>query len=318
MVDNVDKKILFELERNSRIPDTQLAKLVRKSKDAVRYRIKKFEEEKIIKNYKTWIDYSKLGFRTATIYLTIMNFPEKKKELIDSLKKDSRVYWYGIAEGVWNVGITYFIKSNNDLFEIKNELLTKHKGLIIDMKFTSLASVSASEKSFLVNSKAKFVTFTEDIENNRLDGVGEKVLKELYWNSKINLAELSFRCKSSVDIVRKRMRDFEKLGIIVRYTVEIDYSKLGYTLYKAFIYLGSYTKKELQGIMDYCEGSKKIINVVKQIALWDLELIIFAESFEDYTKVINDLTEIYPKLFKKIETAIMSKDVIFPCKEVGF
>ena len=40
-IDNIDKRILFELDKNSRIPDVQLAKRVGKSKEAVRYRIKK-------------------------------------------------------------------------------------------------------------------------------------------------------------------------------------------------------------------------------------------------------------------------------------
>jgi len=53
--------------------------------------------------------------------------------------------------------------------------LTKHKGLIIDMKFTSLASVSASDKSFLVNSKSRFVTFTEEVSNLKVDEIGKKV-----------------------------------------------------------------------------------------------------------------------------------------------
>lgn len=318
MIDSIDKRILFELERNARIPDTQLAKKVKKSKDSVRYRIKKLEDEGVIKNYKTWIDCSKLGYRTSTIYLTILNFPEKKKELIERLKQDKRVYWYGVAEGVWNIGITYFIKSNNDLFEIKNDLLTKYKDLIVDLKFTSLASVSASEKTFLIDEESSFKTFTEEVEHLELDSVGKKALSLLYTNSKINLAELSDKCNSTVDIVRKRMRDYEKSGVIVRYTIEIDYSKLDYEIYKAFIYLGSYSKTDIKNLMTYAEQSNKIINVVKQIAPWDFELIIFTENFKDYTKTISDLTAINPKIFKKIETSIMEEDVIFPCDEVCF
>ena len=76
----------------------------KKSKDAVRYRIKKLEEEKIIRGYRTWIDYSKIGYRTSTIYLNLINLPEKRKKLIEDLKKDKRVYWlvlqreFGILE----------------------------------------------------------------------------------------------------------------------------------------------------------------------------------------------------------------------------
>jgi Lrp/AsnC family leucine-responsive transcriptional regulator len=318
MVDNIDKRILFELEKNARIADTQLAKIVKKSKDSVRYRIKKLEDEGIILNYKTWVDASKFGYRTSTIYLTTLNVSEKKEELLASLKKDKFVYWYGVAEGVWNIGITYFIKSNNDLFEIKNNLLTKYKDFIVDVKFTSLASVSTHEKTFLVNETSTLKTFTEKTEDLELDEIGKKVLSLLYTNSKMNLAEIADKCSSTVDIVRKRMKDYEKQGIIVRYTIEIDYEKLGIEIYKAFVYLASFTKTDLKNLMTYFEKSKKIINIVKQIAPWDFELVIFTENFKDYTNVLSDLTKLNPKIFKKIETSIMSEDVIFPCGEVCF
>ncbi|MDP2628295.1 MAG: AsnC family transcriptional regulator [Nanoarchaeota archaeon] len=315
MLDNVNKRILFELERNARISDSALARIVGKSKDSIRYRIKKLEDEKIILGYRTWIDYSKLGYRTSTIYLNLINLPEKRKKLIEELKKDKRVYWLGVAEGVWNIGVTYFIKSNEDLFKIKGEILTKYKELIIDSRLTSLASVSVHEKNFLVNEKSSFITFTEGIENYELDEIEKKILKELYNNSKINLSDLEFKTKSTLDIVRSRMKKLEKLGIIIRYTIYINYKKIGYELYKTFIYLSSYSKEEIENILKYSEKSEKIINVVKQIAPWDFEFIIFAENFEDYLNTINNLTAINPKAFKKFETAIMSEDIIFPCNE---
>jgi len=316
MLDKTDKRILFELERNSRIPDTQLAKKVNKSKDSVRYRITKLEEKRIIKNYKTWIDYSKLGFRTSTIYLSTLNMPEKKQALINSLKKDKRVYWYGIAEGVWNIGITYFIHSNQDLINIKNELASKYKDFITNLTITSLAGVSVHEKTFLIDEPSKFTSFTEETQNIKLDAIEKDILKHLYFDSKINLATLSDKCKSTVDIIRGRIKKLEKQGIIIRYTIEIDYHKIGYELYKAFVYLANYTPKEIQSMMNYTEKSNKIINVVKQIAPWEFELILFVNNFQDYLQTINKLTETNPQIFKKIETAIMSEDVIFPCGEV--
>ncbi len=318
MLDNIDKRILFELEKNARITDSALAKIVKKSKDSVRYRIKKLEEEKIITGYRTWIDYSKLGYRSSTIYLNLINIPEKKEKLIQEIKKDKRVYWIGVAEGVWNLGITYFIRSNNDLFNIKSELLSKYRDLIVDSRITSLASVATHEKTFFINEESSFVTFTEDIENYNLEDIEKKILKELYNDSKINLSDLAFNTKSTLDIVRSRIKKLENLGIIIRYTIYIDYRKIGYELYKTFIYLGSHTKEEIQSVMRYAEKSDKIINVVKQIAPWDFEFIIFAKSFEEYTNTINELTKTNPKMFKKFETSIMSEDIIFPCKEVYF
>ncbi len=318
MLDKADKRILFELERNARITDSAIAKIVRKSKDSVRYRIRKLEEQKVILGYRTWIDYSKLGYRTSTIYLNIINLPEKKDKLLQELKKDKRVYWLGVAEGVWNMGITYFIKSNEELFELKNELLSKYKDLIVDSKITSLASVSVHEKTFLVNEASSFITFTEEVGNYELDTIEKRILKELYNNSKANLSDIAFKTNSTIDIVRGRMKKLEKLGIIIRYSIYINYQKIGYELYKSFIYLGSHDKEEFKEIINYSEKSEKIINIVKQIAPWDLELVIFAKNFEDYLLTIDELTKTNPKLFKRFETSIMSEDIIFPCNEVNF
>ncbi len=318
MLDNVDKRILFELERNSRITDSALAKLVKKSKDSVRYRINKLEKENIILGYRTWIDYSKLNYRTSTIYLNLINIPEKKKKLIEDLKKDKRTYWVGVAEGVWNIGVTYFIKSNEELFEIKNELLSKYRDLIVESKVTSLASVSVHEKTFLVNEKSSFITFTEDVKDYTLEEIEKRILIELYNNSKINLSDLAHKTKTTIDIVRSRMKKLEKMGVIVRYSIYINYKKIGYEIYKSFIYLASYDKEEINSIINYAEKSDKIINIVKQIAPWDLEFIIFTRNFEEYLETIDNLTKINPKLFKKFETSIMSEDIIFPCDKVNF
>jgi DNA-binding Lrp family transcriptional regulator len=317
-IDKIDKKILFELEKNARIPDVKLARIIGKSKDTVRYRIKRLEKLKVITGYRTWIDIARLGYRASTIYLKILNLPEEKKKLINDILNDKRVYWFGIAEGVWNIGITFFIKSNDELFNIKNSILSKYDNLIIDSIITDLVNVSVHEKIFLVKEKSSLITFTEDFEKIEIDEIDKKVLSELYTDSRANLAYIAYKNKTSVDIVRNRIKKLEKLRIIIRYTICLDYQQLGYEFYKSFIYLNSHDDQEIKSMLKYAEQSDKIINMVKQVAPWDFEFIIFARSFKEYNDTISELTEKFPKNIKKIESATMSLDVIFPCKKLIF
>jgi len=141
-LDQIDKRILFELERNARIPDVQLAKIIKKSKDAVRYRIKRLEEQKVITGYKTWIDLAKLGFTSCTLYLTLLNIPQKKEKLVNFIKGNPRTYWVGVAEGAWNIGVSYFVRSPRELFDMKHLLISQFKDIILDIKITSFVSVS--------------------------------------------------------------------------------------------------------------------------------------------------------------------------------
>jgi len=317
-LDKVDKRILFELERNARMPDVKLAKLVGKSKDAVRYRTQRLEKEGVIVAWKTWIDMAKIGYRSSTIYLTLMNLPNKRKKLLAELKNDKRTYWIGVAEGVWNIGVTYFVKSTQELFEIKNGLLSRYSDLIIESKIASLVSVSVHEKTFLAKQKSSLITFTEGVENIKLDEISKNILRGLYFNSRENIATLAERYKTTVDIIRSRIKKMEEQGVIIRYTTQIDYQKIGYGLYKSFIYLKSFNKKQFDEMLRYAEESDKIINIVKQIAPWDIEFIVFTKNFQDYNHVVNEFTEKFSKIIKKIETSTMSEDIIFPCKTLVF
>ena len=315
-LDTIDKRILFELEKNARLADVKLAKIVGKSKDAVRYRIRRLEEEGIIQGWKTWIDFSKLGYSTPTIYLRLVNLPEKKQKLINEIRKDPFVYWVGVAEGAWNIGVTYFVKSNQDLFERKNDLLARYSDLIIDCHVTTLVSVSIHEKTFLASEKSSLLTFTEETEHLELDALSKKILHELYFDSRKNIATIAEKLHTTVDMVRLRMRKLEEQKVIIRYTVAIDYQKIGYEFYKASVYLKSFDTKTIDAMMKYAQESKVIINIVKQIAPWDIEFVLFARSFKEYNDAIGAFTTHFKHAVKKIDTAIMSEDIIFPCAKM--
>ena len=70
-LDLKDRKILYELDLNARQTLTQIGKKVGLKKDVVSYRMKKLQDEGIIKNYYTVIDAYKLGY---TLYRYYINF----------------------------------------------------------------------------------------------------------------------------------------------------------------------------------------------------------------------------------------------------
>ncbi len=313
-LDQVDKRIIFELEKNARITDVKLAKLVGKSKDAVRYRIKKLVEEKIITGYKTWIDFAKLGYQTCTFYLNLLNLPTKKEKLIQEIKSDKKVYWLGLAEGAWNIGVSYFVKSNEEIFSIKHNLISRYGEIILDLNVTNLVSVSVHEKNFLIEEKTSLTTFTEKVENRDLDKIDMAILKELYWEANKNVVDIAGNINTTIDIVRHRMKNFEQEKIIIRYSACIDYHKLGYEFYKSFVYLKKVDSSVLARIETHIKNSDIMINLVRQIASWDLEIVSFARNFAEYDQTIGDFTKEFAENVKKIETATMGEDIIFPCK----
>ena len=117
-LDLYDKKILFELDVNARIPTSNIAKKLKKSKQFVDYRIKKLEENKIIVRYNTVIDYSRLGFTSIRVYFKYQNItPQQQKELEENLIKDKEVWWLVTVEGPIDVGYATAVRNILDFYK---------------------------------------------------------------------------------------------------------------------------------------------------------------------------------------------------------
>ena len=77
-MDNIDKKILEELQKNSSQPLSELSKKVGLSNTPCWNRIKKLEEEKIIKSKSIIIDNKKINLPiTVFLSISIQNHTEK-------------------------------------------------------------------------------------------------------------------------------------------------------------------------------------------------------------------------------------------------
>ena len=82
-IDLKDRKILYELDLNCRQSNSQIGKKVGLTRDVVAYRIKRMEDEGVIKGYWTAINTFKLGYNVFRIYINFQYVStEKRKEII--------------------------------------------------------------------------------------------------------------------------------------------------------------------------------------------------------------------------------------------
>ena len=73
-IDDIDKNILKELAKNSRLSMSELGRRVNLSSPSVAERVRQMESFGVIKKYTTMIDYTKLGFPIQCIIeVTVKN-----------------------------------------------------------------------------------------------------------------------------------------------------------------------------------------------------------------------------------------------------
>jgi Lrp/AsnC family leucine-responsive transcriptional regulator len=321
MLDKTDLRILYELDLNCRIAETRLAKIVGKSKEAVRYRIKNLNQAGIIKGYSMFFDVAKLGFEGYKIYLKVREV-ELKQKFVQELKSRPDIFWLSMGDGAWDIAVTFLSKNITEFYNKKNELYSKYKDLVLLETDASLVEGMIFPKKFLLggeeNLQAKPAFLLSNSPEIGVDLLERRLLGLLLKNSRAKLVELAEMCDTSIEVVRNRIKRMEEKGIIQRYSAELDYRKLGMEFYKAFLYTQGLTAKIEKRIYEMARKHPNVLTYIKTIAPWSIELEIMAENYAHYNKIINQIRCEFSDVLTNVESANMATWHEFPAKQAIF
>jgi Lrp/AsnC family leucine-responsive transcriptional regulator len=122
--DEKDKKIAQLLHKDARITLMDIAIKTKVPVDTVKYRIKKMEQNKIIKRYRLILNPSKLGYNRFEIFLRCTNLSDKVvNRFREYAKQNHHVEYFSKCTGSWDIEMTVHFKTNtklrNFILEIK-------------------------------------------------------------------------------------------------------------------------------------------------------------------------------------------------------
>ncbi|WP_434731312.1 Lrp/AsnC family transcriptional regulator [Thermogladius sp. KZ2Tp1] len=121
MVDEVDLKIIDKLLKNARSTYSEIAREIGLSDVAVMKRVRKLEQEGVIKKYTAIVDPWKLGYSKVSI--TGVNVePDKLFNVIEELKKRDYVKHLVVTSGDHNVIALIFARSSEEMIKIHDEI----------------------------------------------------------------------------------------------------------------------------------------------------------------------------------------------------
>jgi len=308
-LDKADRRILFELDKNCRIPSIKLARIVHKSRQAVDYRINNLIKEGIILGFQTAINPHKMGYRLYKVYLKLKNIPYEKEKLLEYLESSAIVYWMGECSGTWDLIFGVFTKDDYGFFEFKNQVISDFGNIIIESYGEMLIDVKQYPKTYLLNAKEPQpvpAMFGGELIQNEPDHLDFSILQEIVNNARISIVELSSKTKKNVSTILSRMKKLEALGIIIQYRIGINLNKLGFELYKCIIKLERYTKEDEKKLVEYASAIPSIQYFIRNI--WQIELELVVKNFQEYYKITEDLKGEFPDVIRSTDSVLMISD----------
>jgi DNA-binding Lrp family transcriptional regulator len=305
-LDNLDKKILYELDINSRLPLTVLSKKLHTNRNVIEYRINKLKEKGLIKNFVTLIDGGRLGLTIWNVYLEFQDInPNIEGEIIRFLKDNKKVWWVAQTTGKWNLIYSIFIKDIKEFYNTVREFNGKYGKYILNQEVAAHVEVEVFSRGYFLNKPSIGVTWYKNVEPVILDDKDKKILKELASNSRISSVELAGKTKTTARIVTYRIKELMKKGVITRFRLQIDSSKIGFNFYKIIVYLKNLSRIHDKELEEYCKNLGNIFHFERKIGPWMLELEMDSESYEKANQILKKMKEDFSDYIKSYEVLMI-------------
>ena len=123
-IDQRDKRIMLELDRNSRQSISEISKNSKIPRNIVDYRIRQLVKEKIITKFVTEVALGKIGYFTYKIYCQISGLSkEVQNNFYRDLIKNKNFTWVAKCEGRWDLLLASYAKNIIEFNKIKKEFL---------------------------------------------------------------------------------------------------------------------------------------------------------------------------------------------------
>lgn len=310
-LDLKDRKILYELDSNSRQPLAQIAKKVGLSKEVVNYRIKRLENENIITHYQLIADLGKTGRLQFKICLKLSPIvSDKFDKIIDSLKKEYEVKWIVSCNGAWDMIISFETENLTGINNLKDKTLSLFSGYILDYSLSVLLEAHAYSRNYLLEGKKEKneKIILEGYHDTKIEELDLKILKTLSANSRTPIIEISQKVKSTPRIVNYRIKQLENREIIHGYKIAINHEKLGIRFYKIFIHLKKPNEHNLTTIDTYLKNHPKLLHNGRSLTTWHFEPEFEVYSEKEFDDILEDIKNKFSDIIKKIDIITISKE----------
>ncbi len=295
MADEKDKLILFELLQNCRQPLTKIAKAVRLPQQTVSYRIKKMEDEGIIKKYTININYPKLGFSRHSLYLDLHSINAKEVndylKHLTSIREVSCCYMlHGVSQ--WKVYVSVWTKNIERYDEIQTKIITKFRKYLKNyLSFQSVKSWTYFARC-LNTKKNGAVDIKESPQNFELKDIEWKLIDKLRKNANTPIIQLAKELKTTANTIIRKIKYLKEHKIIERYYPIIDINKIGLKEYTFISRIDPSYTPQLNKLLEYAEKDKRFAIVIKAVGYVNLYYAFYVQTDAELREITSKIDKI--------------------------
>ena len=327
-LDLKDRRILYELDLNSRQPFAAIAKKVGLGRQTVINRVKRLEREGAVQKYLTIIDLAKLGYSGCKIFLRLQSADKSKiAEIISYLKAHQNIEWASSTDGNFDLNFNIFARNNEELDKNLRELNNLYGRFISEREIMALTVGKFYLREYLVGKKESqvkkplyFGTKKDGQPEQKIDQADRIILSSLGKDARADVKGMAHAASLSPDAVRLRIKRLEKAGIIQNYVLVLNNSALGQMSYKVLFRLENLDDRREKAFEEYMRSNPNVWFSSKGIGRYDEEMNVEVRSQEEFRSIMNGIKERFPGIvrdYSVLSIYSIDKFDFYPFRDAG-
>jgi len=313
-MDLTDRKILYELDQDSRQSYSAIAKSLRTSPQVIKYRVENLLASGALQCCWPMIEYRKAGYFFGLYFFKLQNMDEEaEKELFDYLNNHQFIPIIMRGEGYADLIIGICAKGIFHLRDIITELNNRFGKNFREYDTTIPIGFTQFHRSYLIDAEKKqpkeaYTAFTgADVREEALAENERKVLSMVNCNARVPLVQIARKVGISEISAKNILRRLEKSGIIQSYTILPNHVLLGKPRHRVLFKLSNLTTQKEKMLFTYCQLHPNIVHHLRVIGNWDLVLDIEVERGEPFRKIIQEMKYRFSDIIARVEPTYIYK-----------
>ena len=301
--DKTNLKILSELDKNSRISYTDLGRNIKLTKQAIKHRLDKLIQARVISHFLTIVNIGKIGYTSHKIFFSFHNLSnEKRKEIIKYLRNNKFVGAFALCDGPYDLYLGIITKTCHDLNRELSKFYNLFSEQIKSKKVATIVKAEFYNRDYLTNKERKIGEkkkwFCSKVEKAKdLKPVDKKILTYLVRSPRTSFATIARRLETSTQNVSNRIKFLEENQIIEGHTISLNEKKFDFIHHKILLEFSS-TPEAVE--------IPNITYFVKTFGEWDYEFNIETKSFDEYRKIIEDFKKLFSPYLKNFTPLLIN------------
>jgi DNA-binding Lrp family transcriptional regulator len=317
-LDSYDRKILFELDCNSRRSLSEVARTVRLGRDLVTYRLERLLTSGVLRRCAALVNPYKLGYTLYKVHLKLEANRERSQKLIQELDQHAHTFWLAESYGKSDLMWTFAARSPKEAFDIQNEIFSEYHDVIAAYSVYTFVNNWWFPKKHLLGASGReiqgwnFEMPTLAIGTNpdqyTLDGLEGQMVALLSQNARLSSTELAEQVSSTPAVVKYRLEKLERLGVITGYRVDINRAALGLTLFNVQLQPRDFDRTKEKQFLEYCRTHPQVLEYIQQLGDCKVELVIEAKDYAQFASVMDELRDRFAQFIRGLDYVMVKRD----------